>query len=304
MEWAAPDVTPAEAPPSSVGVPWRASEPPPPALPRLGPMTTSDILDGGFAILKRAPATIVALTAVFVVPVQALSAWLNRGADGLELDALFEQTDTSFQLGGSAGLSGSSAAVLQVGSMLALVFVAAALARLVSAWHVGHDLSLGELLRGSIPRAWPLLASWALVHLLELVALVGVVLPLAVMTWFLVTAPVIGAEGLGPIEAMRRSARLVARRFWPVLGLALLGFLVELLFESAIGLLPTLLSGIIGTGGLAWLLPAVIGILTSLITIPVVAGFTVLIYLDLRVRTEGLDLELGALGAFPTGPRA
>jgi hypothetical protein len=47
-------------------------------------------------------------------------------------------------------------------------------------------------------------------------------------------------------------------------------------------------------------LPAVVSILTQLVTLPVVAGITVLIYLDLRVRTEGLDLELDALAAFPT----
>ena len=170
-------------------------------------MTVSDILDGGFAILRRAPATILGLTAAFVVPVQALGAWLNRGAEGVDLDELFEQTDTSFQLG-ETGASGSAAVVLQVGPMLALVFVAAALARLVSAWHVGNDLSLGELLRGTLRQAWPLLASWVLVHALEAVAIIGVgVLPLAVMTWFLVTAPVIGAERLGPIKAMQRSAR-------------------------------------------------------------------------------------------------
>lgn len=262
-------------------------------------MTTSDILDGGFAILRRAPATIVGLTAAFVVPVQALGAWLNRGAEGLDFEALVEQSDTSFQLG-DPGASGAAAAVLQVGPMIALVFVAAAIARLVSAWHVGHDLSLEELLRGSVPRAWPLLAAWVLVHLLEAVSVIGLgVLPLAVMTWFLVTAPVIGAEGLGPIKAMRRSARLVSRRFWMVLGLALLSVLVEWLFEMAIGLLPTLLSAFVGTDGIGWVLPAAVGILTQLITMPVVAGITVLIYLDLRVRTEGLDLELDAVEAFP-----
>jgi hypothetical protein len=262
-------------------------------------MTVSDILDGGFAILKRAPATILGLSAAFVVPVQALGAWLNRGAEGVDLDELFAQTDTSFQLG-ETGASGSAAVVLQVGPMLALVFVAAALARLVSAWHVGNDLSLGELLRGTLRQAWPLLASWVLVHVLEAVAIIGVgVLPLAVMTWFLVTAPVIGAERLGPIKAMQRSARLVSRRFWNVLGLALLCFLVELLFDSAIGLLPSTLSLFLGTEGIGWVLPGAVGILTQVITMPVVAGITVLIYLDLRVRTEGLDLELDALEAFP-----
>jgi len=263
-------------------------------------MTASDILDGGFAILKRAPATVIGLTAVFVVPIYALGAWLNRGSEGLDVDALLEQSDTSFQLADTGGANGGATAVLMAGPMLALVFVAAALARLVSAWHVGHDLSLGELLRSTLSRAWPLLASCVLVHVLEVVAVIGVgVLPLAVMTWFLVTAPVIGAEGLGPIAAMRRSARLVSRRFWPVLGLALLSVLVETLFESAISLVPSLLSLYVGTDGVAWILPGVIGILSSLITMPVVAGITVLIYLDLRVRTEGLDLELDAVEAFP-----
>ena len=98
---------------------------------------------------------------------------------------------------------------------------------------------------------------------------------------------------------MRRSARLVRRRFWQVLAVALLGLLVEQLFVTALGLLPTVLSTVIGTEGIAWVLPAVVGIVTALVTLPVVAGITVLIYLDLRVRTEGLDLELGAREAFP-----
>lgn len=262
-------------------------------------MTVPDILDGGFAILKRAPATVIGLTAALVVPVQALGAWMNRGNEGLAIDELFEQTDTSLQIGGTTGVDGGAALVLQVGPMVALVFVAAALARLVSAWHVGHDLSLRQLLVGCPRLAWPLCASWVLVHALEAVSVIGFgVLPLAVMTWFLLTAPLIGAEALGPIKAMRRSARLVSRRFWTVLGLALLSVLVESLFETAIGLVPSLVSTSLGTDGIAWVLPAAIGILTQIITMPVVAAITVLIYLDLRVRTEGLDLELDALEAF------
>jgi hypothetical protein len=119
------------------------------------------------------------------------------------------------------------------------------------------------------------------------------------MTWFLVTAPVIGAERLGPIKAMRRSARLVSRRFWPVMGLTLLSGIVAALFGYAIGLVPTTLSLFVGTDGYGWLLTAAAAILTSLITMPIVAATTVLIYLDLRVRTEGLDLELDAIEAFP-----
>ena len=279
--------------------PWGPAEPvvAERPLPALAPMTMSDLLDGGFAIIKRAPATIVGLTALFVVPIQLLAAFLNRGVEGFDLDAAVQETNTSLDFG--AQPNGWSGFVLQVGSMLALVVVAAAIARLVSAWYVGHDLTTGELLRGTVPIAWSLLASCVLVHVLEGVSVIGLgVLPLAVMTWFLVTAPVIGAERLGPIRAMRRSARLVQRRFWNVLGASLLGLLVEGLFQNAVSLLPTFASLFLGTEGIAWVLPALVGVISQLVTMPFVAAVTVLIYLDLRVRTEGLDLELRAGEAF------
>src|SRR3546814_12414872 len=72
------------------------------------------------------------------------------------------------------------------------------------------------------------------------------------------------------------------------------------LFNQALGLLPTVLALVVGTDGFGWVLLAASGVLTSLITMPVVAGATVLVYLDLRVRTEGLDLELRAPEAFAT----
>ena len=264
-------------------------------------MTVSDVLDGAFAILKAAPATIIGFTAVFAVPVQLLGAWLQRdllGGDSL-LDVIEGDTSlTGVEQSGTG--SGWAQVVLLFGPSLALVFVAAGIVRLVGAWHVGRDIPLGRLLRDMVPLAWPLLASWVLVHLAEGLGLLACGLPaLAVMTWFLVTAPVVGAERLGPVKAMRRSARLVARRFWPVLGLVILSSIVMTIFGYAIGLVPTTVSLLVGTDGLGWVLTAASGILTSLITMPVVAATTVLIYLDLRVRTEGLDLELDAIEVFP-----
>jgi hypothetical protein len=302
VEWAAPDAA-ADAPARPVGAPWRADRAvvAERRLPELAPMTMSDLLDGGFAILRQAPATILGFTALFVVPIQVLGAWLNRGVEGFDVDEALAESNSSFQvdLGASAGGSGWAALVVQGGSKVVLVIVAAAIARLVSAWYVGRDLSIGELLRGTVPLLWALIASCVLVHLLEGVAVVGLgILPLAVMTWFLVTAPVIGAERVGPIDGMRRSARLVHRRFWNVLGAAIVAYLVEQLFLSAIGGVPTFASLFLGTEGLAWILPAAVGVISAIVTMPLVAGITVLIYLDLRVRTEGLDLEMRAIDAF------
>lgn len=304
MEWAAPETSPSPAPsrpvgPSPAGADRRAR----PGMPRLGPMTVSDVLDGAFDILKRAPGTIIAFTAVFAVPVQILGAYLQRDLLGGQsfLDVV-DQADSSLQAVEDTSPASDFWAqmVLLFGPSLALVFVAAGIVRLVGAWQAGGDLSLGQLLRGSLPRAWPLLASWLLVHVAEGIGSLLFGFPgLVAMTWFLVTAPVVGAEGLGPVAAMRRSARLTTRRFWPVLGLALLSGIVSSLFGYALGLVPTTLSLFVGTDGLGWLVTAVAGVVTSMITLPIVAGATVLIYLDLRVRTEGLDLELDAREVLP-----
>jgi hypothetical protein len=304
VEWAAPDVSAPAAPRPPAAAPWRAPDPAvAPTMPRLAPMTASDVLDGAFAVLKRSPGKILGFTAVFTVPVQMVSGWLQR--DLLGGEGLVEMLDTDSSLTTLDSTSGSETwaqILLLFGPSLALVFVAAGLARLVGAWHVGADLSFGQLMAGSRRHAWPLLASWTLVHLAEGVGLLLCGLPaLAAMTWFLVVAPVIGAEDLGPIDAMRRSARLTGRRFWPVLGLALLSALVATLFGYALGLLPTVLGLVVGTDGLGWVVLGVAGVVTGLVTMPVVAAATVLIYLDLRVRTEGLDLELDAARALPAG---
>lgn len=265
-------------------------------------MTVSDVLDGSFSILKAAPATIIAFTAIFSVPVQVLGAWMQRDLlGGASLIDMFSEGDTSLAGIDQGGGGTWAQLVLLFGPSLALVFVASGLVRLVAAWHVGRDLTLRELLRGTAPMAGPLLGSWLLVHLAEGLGLLLCGFPaLIVMTMFLVTAPVIGAEGLGPVAAMRRSSRLVRRRFWPVMGLTILSSIVAMLFGYALGLVPTLLALVVGTAGYGWLLTAASGILTALITTPIVAGITVLIYLDLRVRTEGLDLELDAAAAFST----
>jgi hypothetical protein len=44
----------------------------------------------------------------------------------------------------------------------------------------------------------------------------------------------------------------------------------------------------------AWPLVALGGIVGQLVSAPFVAAATTLLYFDLRVRTEGLDIEFGA----------
>lgn len=302
MDWAAPDVSAPVAPPSAPTGP--GPEPRRPAAVearRLGPKTASDILDGSFALLRRSPATILGLTAIFVVPAELLGAYVVRNIAAADLSEVLESGDASLLANDQASGGDTWATILSLlPTSLALVFVAAAMTRLVSAWQTGREVSLGELLRGTRHHAWPLLGSWALIKAAEGVGFVVCVLPaVAVMTWFLVAVPAIVAEDLGAVEGMRRSARLVSRRFWPVLGIGILTALVSTFFAYAVQVIPLFVVWATGVDGFGWVVAGLTAAATALLTTPIVAGAAVLTYLDLRVRTEGLDLELDAVDAFP-----
>jgi hypothetical protein len=264
----------------------------------LRPLVPTELLDQAFAVLKAAPGTLLALAAIFVVPVQILSAWLNRGAvpaggmaEAFRNPAAFE----TFEEGGD----GWGTAVAWLGPSLTLPLVAAGVGLFVAALHSGRRPGLGELLRGVLLRSPALVVAWLLVHMAQFVAVFACVFPaLLVMALFLVTAPAIAVEGLGPVQGMRRAAELARRRFWPTLAVGVLSGIVAFLFEGALGAVWDILALALGTAGAGWVLMAVSGVMGSIVTMPVVAAATTLHYLDLRVRTEGLDLELELPPAF------
>jgi hypothetical protein len=113
---------------------------------------------------------------------------------------------------------------------------------------------------------------------------------------------------------MRRSWQLVRRSFWRVLGILLLagivvavaGFVLQIPF-AVLESLAGGSGGVFGLGGTrsiaAVIIAGVGSIVAGAVTRPISAGVTVLLYLDLRMRKEGLDLALqhAAAGQQMTG---
>lgn len=121
-------------------------------------------------------------------------------------------------------------------------------------------------------------------------------LPLAFLTtrWF-VAPVVILTERCGPMAALRRSWHLTAGSFWRLFGLLILIFILNSVVLSlpltliqffAVILLTTQLLGAVN-GVLTGL-----GYLISILWYPFLALTLVLVYYDLRVRKENLDLEV------------
>ena len=150
-----------------------------------------------------------------------------------------------------------------------------------------------------------------------LVGVVGFIGAFLATVWISVrlslAVPAIVLEGAGPVAALKRSWQLVQGSWWRIFGITLLAGIV-VAFIAAILQIPfaiveALAGGSSGLGSIfnhgattaatvagPSLLAIIIGAIGSIIaatcTRPISAGVTVLLYADMRIRKEGLDLAL------------
>jgi hypothetical protein len=286
-------IRPAGADRSGAGTRNRAPGVPVP----LRPMSTADLLDGSMRIVKLAPRTVLGLAAVFVVPGQLLLALVTRDRLGDSGTATVFQTifTGDSTTGESLSFDLFSLAFLLQG--IALACVCAGVSQLVSAWYVGQDRTLPELVRSVLRRLWVLVVAWLLVHVVEgvggLLIGVGAILP---FTWYAVVSPVIACETANPWRALGRSYSLTKRRFGAVFGTGLCVFLVDVMLSFGLGAIGTTYAGFDLPA--AWVVTVTVSVAALLVTVPFVAGVSTLLYLDLRVRTEGLDISLATTRRF------
>ncbi|MFE9772822.1 glycerophosphoryl diester phosphodiesterase membrane domain-containing protein [Streptomyces sp. NPDC005931] len=132
------------------------------------------------------------------------------------------------------------------------------------------------------------------------------VLAVWLMVRFTLASPTLMLEKQGILKAMSRSAKLVRGSWWRVFGIQLLATIIANVVASIIVIPFTFLAsalsgdGVTGFlnsagGDLGWTFLVVSGIgsvIGSMITFPITAGVTVLLYIDQRIRREALDLEL------------
>ena len=196
---------------------------------------------------------------------------------------------------------------------------------------LGQKVSMGEAWRLGLPRLPAILGAivlaglcilgvWAVVGVIVIVFVLlhiyaaaiafGILAGIAafwVTVWlsimFSLSVPVVVLERQGPVTALARSWRLVRRSFWRVLGILLLAGIVvsvaAFVLQLPFSLLEALAGGSGGVFGLtasrsvaAVIIGGVGTIVAGAVTRPISAGVTVLLYLDMRMRKEGLDLAL------------
>ena len=275
----------------------------------LQPRRPGEILRAALELYQRQLLTLIAISAVLVVPGGILNwrQWCSNGACQITvLDG--EVVSTSFWT--------TIVWTVPLIALLALFAVVAAVTtRAVTAQLAGEDPGLWASVRSTFARPRPLLqvvilvvGSMALLVLLALpgIALTGsggplanaavvatmvllVVAGLSVGVRLTVSLPAAVVEGRSWRHALSRSWSLVDGHWGHVLGTLFLAFVAISLVGTLINVLVGGLVGMLAGDG--WLARTLVQAAVNALTLAYFLTVWVLLYLDLRARKEPLDLD-------------
>lgn len=293
------------------------------ALLPLRPLTVADVLDGAFRTLRRVflPAALIVL--VIIGPLQlGTNLVLSRVAPELvgggfsalvDLDVLVSTTGAATETLVLVNLISSV-----LGYLLSLVASAGVVALVLAVdrgepAEVGGALGLGVRVLVPTLLASGLLAAvgmavaigvtigsvvLAFIPVIGVVLLVLVVLPLSLvgLVGFIalisLVVPVAVVERGGPLVTLSRAVRVFTRAPLRILWITLLLGVVVLVLTIGLQVPFLVLSELAPAGG--WAIEAVGEVVGQVLSVPVSAAAALLVYLDVRVRTEGADLRVRA----------
>jgi hypothetical protein len=277
---------------------------------RLRVMPLGELLDETFKLYRRHFTVIAGVALVIILPNLILSlisgsyranpiTYLQNVAQN------FNNPDELARLQAQQQSYTSSPLYLLSFPIAALLFPFSygAIFRATTSLAAGNVETIGSVLMGTLRRYF---AVWGVVILGVLVAIgfIGIV-TIPVVIWVLirwsVAMPALFAEGIGPVKALGRSWNLVRDNWWRTLGVLIMVSIMVSLIQTALAFL---------FGGVAAVVPGLsddvrAGVLTTVTTLvdALVGAITpiaiTMLYLDLRVRKEGLDLDQLARQAAP-----
>jgi len=281
-------------------------------FPALRPLHLGELLDQAIRLYRRNFLTFVGIIALVYVPLMIL----QTAATALMTSSLV--TSNPSELFTSPGYwigILSTYALLFFRFVLVQGFATGAMTRAVADDYLGKPTGILDAYRG-IGKSWlSLLGALLLILLFYLVASIWFMVPCAGwftglgMMAFLLAAinplmpSIIVLEGQGAFEGLQRAWSLARRRFWPVLGYVSVLYIFSWIVVSGPSLLASFaLTGLfssikdpVAAQVLTIVIQSFVGLIGALIYYPLQMVAFTLIYLDLRVRTEGFDIALATM---------
>jgi hypothetical protein len=290
--------------------------------PQLRPLGVGDIVDRVFALYRGRPMLFLALAAI-----PYLIFFLVIGALGVAFAATFITlgafADLATARPASAGLTpaliNALIAALIFGLIVLVVAIiifsaqSAALVEATAARHLGKDMTLGAAFRSGLRSAARVIGAGFLAFfaLLVLWIVLAVAMAIANSVWVVfigitggliftvyvgtawVVAPAVATlEHVSPLNALRRAWFLSSGNRWRILGLQLLLLILNIVLTALFSLV--FLSELIGDVTVRFILQQAVTIAANIAWAPIQWATITVLYFDLRVRKEALDLQLAA----------
>ena len=276
----------------------------------LRPLRVGETLDVAIKLYRANFTQLVRIVAIVTAPAQVLLVLLQASLpDDIQRTSSsgfdqFGQQPVEPEFDGkkfTAFLVGTLA--IAIISFIASEIATAASFRSIGAAYLGEQQPWGDSLRYAARRWRSILWLTIIKDLLIGIGFLACLIPgIYFYAAFSVTTPILMLEGVRGRKALSRSRALVKGRWRPVAGVLLIGNLLTSIVGAGLG---AGLAGALFAGNeLATAVArAIAGIVSSALTVPVLASIITVVYIDLRVRKEGFDLELLAetVGVDPTG---
>jgi len=246
------------------GGPIPPPPPPPPGTPPgpggFRPRTLGEILSEAFRIYRENAANLLVIVAVVVVPLSLIGAVAIR---------LFDVTLALVFIGAAIGV------------IISFILQAAMLRGAAQAT-IGDPVDVEASYRWGLSRLGSVLLVAFLVGIVVGVGFLLLIIPGIIFLVFLsVSEPALIVENRRGTEAMSRSWNLVRGQFWHALVVILVAAIITWVIQGILGAI----------GGDNWFVRWIFSAIAQIITAPFTALVTVLLYLDLRARTEALTAD-------------
>ncbi|UKJ65501.1 hypothetical protein H1Q78_09530 [Cellulosimicrobium cellulans] len=297
-----------------------------PGIVPLRPLSLGEVFDGAFGAIRHNPRVMLGMSALVVVIATVVGALLGWAFSGYFADFFFSLPSES-GLGGMENdfaMLYSSTLGTGLTTSLATPIVSGLLTVSIGQSVIGRKATIGEVWSQVGRRAWFLIGfslllglAWAVaVALVVLVVALGfaattglgVVLLVVALPGLLVLAvwvgtrtglvpPALALEGQPFWATVRRSWLLTRGSFWRLFGIYLLAYVTMYVVVQIVVSPFSIVSTILLTAGQGFLANALLalGVALSTIVMTLFLGSVVaLLYIDVRMRREGLDVELAA----------
>ncbi|THJ74898.1 hypothetical protein [Candidatus Frankia alpina] len=273
-------------PPPGPPGPWRwgAAAPKPGIIP-LRPLALGEILDGTFATIRENPGATIGVTLASATVVETISTVVRISTEHASTTVSVLSTLVTVALDLVLGL-----------------FLSGVLSVVVSEATLGSRIGPIEAVRRVAPRLGGLFALTIIITAAVALGLVALLVGAAVVGVYLaLSTPAYVLEGGGVRHALRRSVTIVRGSWWRTLGILVLTALVAFMLSGVLAVVTAVILGSSSMFGdfldgdltvTGHIVEGLGNLLATTISTPIVSGTVVLLYIDLRIRREGLDVTL------------